>query len=242
LVAAAVVSLSAAVVALAAARAGEDPRPRALIVDQLAITDPNPAFVERAGRELQQAGYDVKYVPPERVTVAFYRDLPRLDYDLIILRSHSAAFVSSQDGPLVEDRGVALFTNEPYDPRKYTEDLRRGVISRGRYNEPGSAAFFAVDAAFVRERMEGDFDGATIILMGCAGLRTSTLATALVQRGVRRFVSWDDDVTAVHTDDATEALLRNLAADPAAVDVAVAATMSQVGPDPLYGARLLAFP
>ena len=64
---------------------------KAAIIDQLALTDPNPAFVKEATRELEDAGYRVDYVPPEAVTVDFYRALPKKGYHLIILRSHSSS-------------------------------------------------------------------------------------------------------------------------------------------------------
>jgi hypothetical protein len=50
--------------------------PRAAIVDQLSLTEPNPAFTEAATDLLEQAGYAVDYFPGEEVTVEFYRQLP----------------------------------------------------------------------------------------------------------------------------------------------------------------------
>src|SRR3990170_2190047 len=40
--------------------------PRAVIVDQLGLTFPNPGFVQRATGLLEQAGYQVDYVPGEQ--------------------------------------------------------------------------------------------------------------------------------------------------------------------------------
>jgi hypothetical protein len=64
--------------------------PRAAIVDQLGLTQPNPTFVETATDLLEQAGYSVDYYPGEKVTVEFYRTFPAQPNELIILRVHSA--------------------------------------------------------------------------------------------------------------------------------------------------------
>lgn len=225
---------------------GDDtsPRARAVIVDQLAATDPNPSFVTNATRMLETAGYEVDYVGPESVSVAFYRALPRLGFDLIILRSHAAAFSSDRnESDLSETRGVSLFTNESYSSRQYVEEQRNGLLSRARYADIlEGEAFFAVDARSVASLMEGSFGGATIVLMGCAGLRTDTLAAAFYARGAKRFISWDDDVTASYTDSATSRFLDHLLASDGSVDFAVELTMNELGPDPFYGARLLAYP
>lgn len=57
---------------------------KAAIVDQLSLTQPNPAFAETATGILEDAGYLVDYYPGEAVTVEFYRDLPTHGYDLIL--------------------------------------------------------------------------------------------------------------------------------------------------------------
>ena len=51
--------------------------PRAVIVDQLALTDENSAFVDQASQLLGDAGYQVDYVPQTNVTVDFYRGLAK---------------------------------------------------------------------------------------------------------------------------------------------------------------------
>jgi len=71
--------------------------PRAAIVDQLALTDPNPEFVAAATRELQSAGYVVEYYKSELVTVDFYRSLPRRSYEFILLRSHASESIGKID-------------------------------------------------------------------------------------------------------------------------------------------------
>ncbi|GAG23053.1 unnamed protein product, partial [marine sediment metagenome] len=63
--------------------------PRAVIVDQLSLSQRNPDFTASATDILEQADYTVDYFPGEQVTVDFYRNLPTHGYDLIILRVHS---------------------------------------------------------------------------------------------------------------------------------------------------------
>lgn len=226
--------------------------PKAVIVDQLAITDPNPAFVTDATRELEAAGYDVEYVPPEAVTVDFYRTLPKQGYDLIILRSHSSS-VRVRREPVVaggvviansvREAVVGLFTTEPYSTQRYIYEQRQLQLSVSSYPERNiGQSYFGLNPEFIAQATEGRFNNTVIILMGCGGLNSASMAKAFIGKGAGAFISWNSDVSAAHTDRAAEQLLERLIAqrlDPAA---AVAQTMAEVGPDPAFGARLLAYP
>jgi len=229
--------------------------PRAVIVDQLSFTDPNPEFLDRATSMLEAAGYDVDYVPPEQVTVDFYRDLPRHGYDVIVVRSHSSQLRQRRrpvvlSGPtptlaesVVTESVVAMFTNEPYSRTAHVDEQRAEQLSVASYPErPERGPFFGVTLEFVQGEMRGNFGGATFILMGCGGLSSTGMAQALVDRGVGKFISWDDEVTATHTDRATEQLLRHLLADQRDPEKAIAQTMAEVGRDPHFGSQLLVFP
>ena len=229
--------------ALLFASDGGEAAPRALIVDQLG---PNAtgstAFVEHATADLEGAGYDVDYVPPERVTVEMYRALPRSGYDLIVLRSHAASYSEDSEQPeLSETRGVALFTNEPYSTQRYVDEQRKGLVAKARQFEDADP-FFALDARFVTSLMEGAFDRTTVVLLGCAGLRTPAFAEALHRRGVASFVSWSDDISAEYNALAGERLISNLAKSGGNAAKAVTLTMAETGPDPTFGSRLLAYP
>lgn len=228
--------------------------PRAVIVDQLSFTDPNPAFIDRAAAMLSAAGYEVDYVPPGQVTVDFYRDLPRRGYDLIVVRSHSTQgrvrhtrILAGSGVPVVDEAQtiepiVGLFTNETYSLTSHVDEQRALQLAVVSYPEsPGRGGFFGFWPEFVQGGMRGNFNGATFVLMGCGGLNTTGMAQALVDRGVSRFISWDDLVTAAHTDRATELLLRHLLDGRDAGDAA-AQTMAEVGPDPAFGGRLAAYP
>lgn len=243
----------------------------AAIVDQLSLTAPNPAFVDRATSLLQSAGYTVDYFPGETVSVGLYQRLPALGYDLIILRSHSARI--SAEGAKSDD--VALFTGEPIDLSTYNlvgvpppaataaaEAQARARLA-GSGDEPaplldatevkgvipvyydpdsGELPFFGLRPAFISWSLEGRFEDSTVVMMGCDGLRSDTLARAFVGRGVGTFISWSEPVSAPHTDAATERLLELMVVEGVPVAEAVHQTMDELGPDPAYGGELAYYP
>jgi hypothetical protein len=222
---------------------GGGPGPRtAAIVDQLSLTQPNPSFVKTATSTLRQAGYAVDYYPGEEVTVESYRDLPAHGYQLIILRVHSGLVIERyiETGTQTPTDYVGLFTSEPYSDTRYSTE-RLGRLGAFQYYE-GSPKYFGIGPNFIRWSMRGGFDKATIILMGCDGLRSDETAEAFLQKGARAFVSWSGPVSAAHTDAATERLLQHLVIDRLEIQEAVTETMAEIGPDPTYGARLLLYP
>ena len=217
---------------------GSPPGPRtAAIVDQLSLTQPNPAFVETARSVLEQAGYLVDYYEGDEVTVEFYATLPTRDYDLVILRAHSG--LAAVEGEL-EDY-VGLFTGEPYSETKYADLEDAGLVGPAAYYE-GSERVFGVSPGFITSSMEGEFHDATVIMMGCDGLKFEATADAFIRKGAKVVVGWSARVSADHTDAATERLLRHLLIDKLGPQEAVAQTMAEVGWDPQYGGRLLAYP
>jgi hypothetical protein len=211
--------------------------PRAAIVDHLALTEPNPAFAEAATDLLEQAGYSVDYFPGEEVTVEFYRQLPSWGYDLVILRVHSA---QGRVGDQPAD-WVTLFTVDPYDTTSYRSEQTKQRVSKVSYFE-GGPAYFGVMPSFIKSSAKGNFQGATIIIMGCDGLITDTMAEAFVEKGAKAVVAWDAPVSSEHTDAATERLLQHLLIDKLALQEAVAQTMAEVGPDPSYQSVLRLYP
>lgn len=212
--------------------------PKAAIIDQLSLTTPNPEFLEQAGAMLEPAGYTVDYYEGEQVTVDFFRDLPTRGYDLLIFRVHGARNVEAPE------EETALFTGEPYSDRRYLEDQRNRRLAVAYY-EPQDVelgpAFFAIPPPFVRASMKGEFGGAVVVLMGCDVLRGEALAAAFVDRGASAVIGWNDEVSAAHTDAATERLLEHLVRDGQPPQQAVATTMAELGPDPAFGAELLAY-
>ncbi len=218
--------------------------PSAVIIDQLSVGVPKPPFAHTVTDQLEAAGYTVDYYPGEEVTVDFYRQLPTLGYDLIVLRAHSGLI---QGG---EREGEAfLFTTEQFDNQTHAEELRERRLLSATYSGDSLSSnlsdvprFFGIVPDFVELSMIGSFDGATIILMGCNGLTSSTMAAAFVEKGARAIVSWDDLVTGDHTDAATDRLLELLLEGGLPLGEAVAKTAAEVGPDPYYGSELQFYP
>jgi hypothetical protein len=212
---------------------------RAVIVDQLGDSVPDPQFILDATSILEAAGYGVDYVPESGATVDYYRTLPSQGYQLVVLRSHSARRVvqgtSSGD--------ATLFTSETYDENKYVDELhalRLGVV---QYDDGRPGRFFGIRPAFVERDMQGTFDASTlVILMGCDGLRNDRLASAFVNKGAGGFVSWDKPVTSTQTDLAVALLIKKLVDGTTKVSDAVKDTMATVGPDPAEGAVLAYYP
>jgi len=211
---------------------------RAVILDQLSLTARNPAFAQDATVTLEAAGYEVTYLEGEQVTVAAYRELPRGDYDLVILRTHSTAEGSRGEEDVTS---VSLFTNEPYSEEEYREEQLQGRLGFAYYTEDGPR-LFGITADFIRDSMEGDFDDAIVLGMGCQGLINQLAAEAFADKGASTFIGWDGLVSAQHTDAATQRLLEHIVADGTAPEQAVALTMSEVGVDPDYGSSLVASP
>jgi hypothetical protein len=211
--------------------------PRAAIVDQLALTQPNPEFVQTTTDLLEQAGYAVDYHPGEEVTVEFYRKFPSQRHDLIIFRVHSA--LGREDGQPAD--WVTLFTADAYHETWYVEEQKTRRLSRVSYYEDGPP-YFGIMPDFVRSSMKGDLRDTTVVLMGCDGLATETIAEALVDKGAKAVVSWSGLVSGDHTDVATEALLRHLVTEGLPLREAVDKTGIEVGPDPAYESVLRLYP
>lgn len=245
LIAAALLAVGIPVVALAGfllLASGTDKTPdtaRAVIVDQLGLTFPDPGFIERATGLLEQAGYQVDYVPGEQATVSLYSTLASRGYDYVLLRVHTAQFEDDWQGKQYNE--AVLFTSEPYHKELYLPQQVKLLLTQA-YTSEGAARYFSVAANFIERGMPGDFAGATVIMMGCGGLYTDRTAEAFVRRGAGTVVGWDYLVSAVHTDLATERLLEKLLVDGLPMDAALAQTMAEVGRDPAYQSTLLTYP
>lgn len=219
---------------------GDDGPLTAAIVDQLSVTLPNPGFVQSATGTLEQNGYQVDYYSGEETDVDFYSHLAAQGYDVIVFRNHADRLRTIEPNGERFDE-VILFTSEPYERDRYVADQGANRLTIARYYQDGPP-YFGISARFVADRMVGDFDGATIIMMGCEGLLTDTTAKAFIERGASSYISWDEAVSVSHTDAAGERLLQLLLTDHLSPGDAVQKTMAELGPDPTYGSRLLAYP
>lgn len=214
--------------------------PKALIIDQLASTDYNPDFLNNTAALLTENGYSVSLVPPQNVKVDMYRNLPTKNDKLIIIRSHSTGFITFQNAPNDVNKVIGLFTTEPYTNTQYI--VEQIALEVGPFHYPESSeTFFGINQFFVEKEMEGKFKGSTIIMTGCNGAITDGMAKAFFSKGAATFIAWDNSVTAQHTDKAIGILLKYLEVDDMSPKNAVAATMTEVGPDPYFGGKLVAF-
>ncbi len=212
----------------------------AAIVDQVALTQPNPRFTEQALSYLTEAGFDVDVYEGEDITVEFFRTLPTRGYALILFRTHST---NDFLDPVPPGKPVYLYTGERHNRYRYTYLQLTQQIMAGRVlYEEDAPALFIVGPRFVRESMEGRFDHTLMIIGGCDSLSTSDLAQALVERGASAVVGWNGLVDTTHNDRALLGLLRLLTVEGLPVDQAVSRTRMEVGPDPTYGSEPAYYP
>lgn len=211
---------------------------RAVIVDQLSLTFPNQEFIDVAVTLLEDDGYLVDYIPGEDVTVDFYSKLPSHGYDVILIRSHSDRLEGEWQGEQINE--TILFTSEPWDDAKYRDDVANKRLTSARYFS-GGERLFGISPDFVEDRMEGNFDGALIIAMGCDATGSSRTAESFINKGASAFIGWNELVSATHTDRATESLLQNILVEDLSAEEAVVKTMSEVGPDPTFDSELHIF-
>jgi hypothetical protein len=210
---------------------------RAVIVDQLSSVQENQAFVTNITDELEGYGFEVDLYQRDEITVDFYRQLPARGYELIIFRAHS--------GLLAEDEEVivktVLFTNEDYSQTKYVTEQLNNRLLMARVDE-GHPMVFGIPPEFIRESMNGKFDDAVVVMMGCSGIFLRDLAEAFVDKGASVYVAWNGSVELYYVDDATPHLMRQLCSGNLTIKEAMDSTMDVIGPDPEHGAGLKCYP
>ncbi|RME46867.1 MAG: hypothetical protein D6791_07235 [Chloroflexi bacterium] len=212
----------------------------AAIVDQVALSQPNPYFTEQALSYLAQAGFDVDVYEGEDITVEFYRTLPTRGYDLILFRTHST---NDFLDPAPPGKPVYLYTGERHNRNRYTYLQLTQQIMAGRVlYEEDAPALFIVGPKFVRQTMEGRFNDTLIIIGGCDSLSTSDLAQALIERGASAVVGWNGLVDSSHNDRALLHLLRLLTVEGLTLEAAIARTRLEIGPDPTFRSEPGYFP
>ncbi len=210
---------------------------KAVIVDQLSSLRENEIFVTNVTEELEDYGFEVDLYQGDEITVNLYRQLPTQGYKLIIFRAHS--------GLLEEDEEVIvktlLFTNENYSQSKYLPEQLNDRLLMARVGE-GYPMVFGIPPKFITESMEGEFDHAVVIMMGCSGLFLRDLAAAFVDKGASVYVAWNGSVELYYVDEATAYLVTQLCSGNMTVKEAVDSTMDTVGADPEHRAGLEYYP
>jgi len=210
---------------------------RAVIVDQLSSLRENEEFIANVTKELEDYGFEVDLYQGANVTVDLYRRLPTHGYKLIIFRAHSGLLAEND---VTKDRTV-LFTNEEYSQLKHYDDQLHDRLVMARVNERYPMVF-GIPPKFIGESMEGKFDDAVVIMMGCSGLFLRDLAPAFIDKGASVYVAWNGSVELYYVDGATPYLVRQLCSGNMTVKEAVDSTMEVIGPDPEHGSGLEYYP
>ena len=215
-----------------------DGPPKAVIIDQLSHDIPNKYFEKKAREYLESAGYQLDIIKSENVTVDFYKKLPKMNYELIIFRTHSV-------GHLGDETPVTIFTGESYTTEKYINEQFFGQVRKVaplltadyvtevnpsnwvQINETtrmqtvpfnveteSRDEYFGISPKMVDELMEGKFISSTIILGGCGTLSNNSMAESLVKRGASKVIGWSDLVGSHDNDTVLLKLMEEIANNP----------------------------
>src|SRR3990172_1543842 len=97
--------------------------PKAAIIDQLHDDIPNIPLQQRATELLEGAGYEVNLFSTKDITLDFYKRLPSMNYDFVMIRTHGTADENDNDS-------VTLFTGEKYQTDKYISEQLFGQVKK----------------------------------------------------------------------------------------------------------------
>jgi hypothetical protein len=211
---------------------------KAAIVDQLAILEPNQAFIDQTTTELEACGFEVDVYSGKKVSVKLYRQLPQYGYELIIFRAHAGLLKAEEGSEVVGvKRATYLFTAEEYSQMKYVREQLDDQLLPAEMTADFPLVF-AVNSKFVLESMQGRFDDTVIIMMGCSCLYLKDMAAAFTLKGASTYLGWDGSVDLGYVDRAAAGLITSLCTGGMKVGEAVA----EIEPDPDWGAGLKFYP
>ena len=222
-----------------------DGPPRAVIIDQLSEDIPNRYFETKATEYLEDAGYLVDIVKSENVTVGFYKKLPKMNYELVIFRTHSVGHIDKQTP-------VTMFTGETYQTDKYVNEQFFGHVKKVTpllerdfipqvdpdnwiiinettkmqtvpftIQEEAREEYFGVSPKLVDELMEGKFHSSTIVLGGCSTLSNTSMADSFLKRGATEVIGWSDNVGSHDNDMVLLRLIQEIASNNGTLNDAV---------------------
>jgi len=168
--------------------------PKAVIIDQLHNELPSKRFQNNVTQYLTDAGYKVDLFTTDEITIDFYKKLPTMNYEYIVIRTHAL-------GEGVVDTSASLFTGEKYSEHKYIKEQFLGHIGQGvpilygdMKNLSGDdimdKSYYVIGSKFVEEYMVGNFPDSTIILAGCETTKNSQLAESFLKRGASEVIGW----------------------------------------------------
>jgi len=210
---------------------------KAVIIDQLYRDIPNEPYHKKVKEFLMQAGYEVDLVTTEDITVDFYKQLPSMNYEFIVIRSHALAIYGDKPSSWI-------FTGEMYSDKKHTFDTMSGILSPGvpffinedlerqmNYSEAAKQRHFMIGSKLIDESMEGTFPGSIIVLGGCETMAYSHLADSFIARGASLVVGWNELVELRDNDNTIMLLLEEMLVNGLEVDDAVDSVMKDFSKD-----------
>ena len=200
-----------------------DGPPKAAIIDQLYDEIPNEKFHQKATTYLEAAGYEVDTFTTKDVTVDFYKNLPTMNYKLVVVRTHGTETNTGDN--------VVLFTGERYTDDKYITEQLLGQVKKAtplleiKYrasdnsssewvivndtysylkspavqSERAQNEFFAISPKLV-ESMNGKFHDTIFLLGGCDTMSNPSMSKALIDKGGSAVFGWDDTVSNLDND------------------------------------------
>ncbi len=218
---------------------------KAVIIDQLYQDSPNESFQQNATKILTDGGYEVDLFTTADITIDFYKELPSMDYEFIVLRSHSLAIYGKKPSSWI-------FTGEKYDAGRYTQEqlsgmlspgvpFRQGQISQMTQGDAKSQRLFMIGSKMVDEMMEGQFPGTHIILGGCDTMSHTYFAESFVKRGASSVVGWNGLVELRDNDSVMLSLLDDIFIENLELGDAVEKVMNDYKGKTYYGTKLKHF-
>jgi len=202
---------------------------KAAIIDQLHDDLPNLYYQENVRRYLEDGGYQVDLYTTKDITVDFYKNLPSMNYEFIVIRTHSLR--EGSVGP-----SSSLFTGEHYTEEKYIREQLFGQVGKGvpylpqQVEEVGWSAlsnqtYFVLGSKHIDDLMSGSFPSSVIIMGGCDTLSGPLLSKSLIKRGASSVVGWDGLISASDNDKAILALLKEIFVNKEEINNAVELVM-----------------
>jgi len=204
---------------------------KAVIIDQLHDDMPNPDFQQKAIEYFETAGYEVDIYTTKDITVDFYKELPSMNYEFIVARTHGLGFGTVE-------KSASLFTGEKYELYKHTQEQLAYQVGKGvpySYSESkkisnenlSNQTYFVLGSKFVDELMVGEFPDSVIVLAGCDTMSNGLLSQSLIDRGASVVVGWDKTLLNTQNDRVTLAYLEKVLVNGEEVTEAVSSVMNE---------------
>ncbi len=206
--------------------------PKAAIIDQLHNDKPNKNYQQNVTKYLETAGYEVDLFTTDDITVDFYKKLPSLNYEFIVIRTHSLGIGEVEESS-------SLFTGEIHSDYDHIQEqysrlvgngvpfLPREVEELGGLDALKDETYFVVGSKFIDEAMLGTFPQSKIILAGCETTQGTQLAESLLYRGASEVVGWDGLVSSRQNDEVIMQVLEETLVNGIELEDAVESVMQQ---------------